>query len=112
MEICPSLLTTKKSIKPVQSKFLRDLHSVMKNPEFSTFFDEYCSDWTDTQTVLMYMKLYKTLEQQYSKKHGKPIHPELLLYAMKQIFSDSKYRQMVVKSFEKFKNNDKQIECS
>ena len=41
----------------------RNIVNVMEHPEFREFFDTHFSTWEDTKLMLMFMKLYKDIEQ-------------------------------------------------
>ena len=47
-----------------ENKNYRKLCNIMEHPEFREFFDEYFKDWSDTKTILMFMKLYQEIEKQ------------------------------------------------
>jgi hypothetical protein len=102
----------KKAIKKGSSvlknnKFFNDLDNVMdKKNNFRSFYDEYFRDFVDIKTMILYMKLYETIESEYRDRHGMEIEKELLAYMIKEIMNDHVSRKNVFDSFHKFIDND------
>lgn len=100
MEIVPQLKPEDlKLIKPIKSAFINELGDLMQNKQFRTFFDKHSNDWHDLQTVIMYVLLYKTLEEKYKKMYNKDINPEYIKLLVQQFFINPKSRQIIVKQF-------------
>ena len=89
-----------------ENQFLNDLDSIMNNSEFKLFYDKYFNDITDIKTIIMYMKLYETIEREYKEKNGTDIESELLVYIIKELMSDSISRKNILDSFILFIENN------
>ena len=89
-----------------ENKFFNDLDSIMNNYEFRYFYDNYFNDITDIKTVIMYMKLYETIQREYKEKNGIDIENELLIYIIKELMSDSNSRKNILDSFISFMENN------
>ena len=74
----------------------------MKNDEFSSFYNTYFKNFNDIKTVLMYMKLYETIEKEYLTRYNKPIEKEILAKMMKEIMTNTRARKQIIKSFNEF----------
>ena len=71
-----------------ENKFFSDLCSLMKNVEFLKFYDEYLKDWSDIQCMIFYMKLYTTIDYEYSNRFNNKISDEAMTYTIKQIMEN------------------------
>jgi len=89
-----------------ENKFFNDLDFIMNNYEFRYFYDNYFNDITDIKTVIMYMKLYETIQREYKGKNGIDIENELLIYIIKELMSDSNSRKNILDSFISFMENN------
>jgi hypothetical protein len=89
-----------------ENEFFNDLDFIMSNDSFRVFYEKYFKDFTDVKIVLLYMKLYETIETEYRDRHGMEIEKELLAYMIKEIMNDSISRKNVFESFHKFIEND------
>ena len=89
-----------------ENQFLSDLDSIMNNYQFKTFYDKYFNDISDIKTIIMYMKLYETIQKEYKEKNGIDIENELLVYIIKELMSDNNSRKTVLESFISFIENN------
>ena len=97
-----------------QNDFFQDFIGLMKNIEFDNFYKKYFQNWSDIQTMIFYMKLYKAVEYGYSVKFYTPIEPELMTFILHKIMTDTLLRKSAVKIFDSFKEcsiTDKEIFC-
>ena len=78
------------------SNFLLELSNLMNNHEFRTFFDSYFENWDDVKTVVMFMKTYEMIDNEYSRKFGCKIEPTKMSKILKEMMSKSDYRRMIV----------------
>ena len=95
-----------------ENNFFNDLENIMNNNEFRIFYDKYFKDFTDTKIVLLYMKLYETLQIEYKEKNGCEIEKEVLAYIMKELMTDNTSRKNIVEAFNNYtenKNNKKYL---
>jgi hypothetical protein len=89
------------------NKFFNDLDNIMdKKNNFRLFYNEYFKDFTDIKTIILYMKLYETIENEYLERNGTNIEKELLAYMIKELMNDSVSRKNIFESFYKFTDNN------
>ena len=88
-----------------ENKFFNDLENTMQNPDFRTFYDKYFRDYSDIKTVVLYMKLYETIEIEYKKINGKDIEKEFLAYMIKELMCDNVMRKNIIKTFNDFEEH-------
>ena len=87
-----------------QNKFFSDLCNLMKNVEFIEFYDEYFKDWSNIQCMIFYMKLYSTIEYEYSIRYDELITDNTMTYMLKQIMSNKKTRRYAFDLFKDFRD--------
>jgi hypothetical protein len=85
-----------------KNKFFNDLEDIMSNCEFKKFYDEYFKNFNDIKVILLYMKLYETIQKEYFEKNNKEIEKELLAYIIKNLMMDNITRKAIFKSFNTF----------
>ena len=90
-----------------ENKFFSDLCSLMKNVEFLKFYDEYLKDWSDIQCMIFYMKLYTTIDYEYSNRFNNKISDEAMTYTIKQIMENRDTRRFAFDLFKDFKDKTK-----
>lgn len=86
----------------------RNIVNVMEHPEFKEFFKNYFQDWTNTKTILMFMKLYEAIE----KESNIPLTGYQKLAILDDIINDRQIRQKVVAEMNKLCSDEKYIQFS
>jgi len=89
-----------------ENHFFNGLENIMQNTEFRTFYDKFFKDYSDIKTVVLYMKLYETIETEYKKVNEKDIEKEFLAYMMKKLMCDNIMRKNIIKLFNDFSENN------
>ena len=69
----------------------------MNNVEFEAFFDSYFENWDDIKTVIMFMKTYEMIDNEYSRKFGCKIEPIKMSKNTERNDVKSDYRMLVSK---------------
>jgi len=82
-----------------ENEFFGDLNKIMENEMFKTFYDKYFNDYTDIKVILMYMKLYENIKEEYYNKNGINIETELLVFLMKELMINNKSRKKIINKF-------------
>ena len=90
-----------------ENNFFNELDSIMSDNKFRSFYDEYFKDFSDIKVVLMYMKLYETIQKEYIERYGIEIEKELLVVMMKELMSEHSTRKNIIDSF----NNFTELNC-
>jgi hypothetical protein len=88
-----------------ENDFFNGLNNIMSNNDFRLFYDKYFGDITDVNTVILYMKLYETIQKEYKTIYNVDIQKELLVYMMKELMSDNNTRKNILESFYNYSNN-------
>ena len=91
--------------------FFCDLNELMQSDtKFRIFYDKYFKDSSDVQTVILYLKLYETLEIEYKQyNNNEKVDEDLLIYAIKELMSNESTRKNILSSFDRYnqhKNNN------
>jgi hypothetical protein len=90
--------------------FFTDLNELMRHDnKFRIFYDKYCKDSSDVKTVLIYMKLYETLELEYKGRmieETESDHEEVLICAIKELMSNESTRKSILSSFNRYFTNN------
>ena len=89
-----------------ENSFFNDLNNIMNNNEFRNFYDKYFNDFSDTKVVLLYMKLYETLQIEYREKNGCDVEKEVLAYIMKELMTDNISRKNIFDAFNDYTENN------
>jgi predicted lipase len=86
----------------------------MHNIEFNNFYKKYFQNWSDIETMIFYMKLYKAIEYGYSLKFNTAIDPQLMTFTLHKVMTTTPLRKEAMKIFRNFKDtsiSDKEIFC-
>jgi hypothetical protein len=90
--------------------FFTDLNELMRHDnKFRIFYDKYCKDSSDVKTVLIYMKLYETLELEYKGRmieETESDHEEVLICAIKELMTNESTRKSILSSFNRYFTNN------
>lgn len=72
----------------------RNVATLMEHPEFRKFHNKYLNNWTDARTILMFLKLYETIERKNPK-----LTPYEKISILHEVMKDGKLRQKAVECF-------------
>ena len=70
-----------------------------KDNIFRNFYDKYFKNFSDIKTVIMYMKLYETIEKEYFQRYNVEIKKELLIYFIVNLMKDEEASKNIIKAF-------------
>lgn len=88
-----------------KNDFFNSLDIVMTNDDFRSFYDNYFKDFTDIKVVILYMKLYETIQIEYKERNGIPIKKEFLAYMIKELMNNNESRKYIHEAFYNFTDN-------
>ena len=88
-----------------ENDFFNSLDTVMNDDNFRSFYNTYFKDFTDIKVVLLYMKLYETIQIEYKEHNGIDIERELLAYMIKELMSNDGSRKNIYEAFYNFTDN-------
>ena len=84
--------------------FMKDLYDMMTNDRFRNFVETYMNDSTSVKSVIMFIKLFQSIEEEYEKRCEKQITKEMMLFTITEVFKDPNLRKTILKSYENFEN--------
>ncbi len=71
-----------------QHEFFRDLSELMENEKFTTFYQKYFKDMTESKITLVYMKLYNEMKIKYKELNDNELDKRINVYLMWKIMSN------------------------
>ena len=89
--------------------YFKDLHNMMQNKEFRNFYNKYYKNWGEIEVMMMYMKLYESIENEYYNSFNKKISREQILYIVKEIIKNKNSRKYTFKQFKEFKSGNNKL---
>ena len=107
-----SIIKGKEILK--ENDFFKDLISLMHNIEFNNFYKNYFQNWSDIETMIFYMKLYKAIEYGYSIQYDSDINQEFMTFILHKVITTNELRKKAISIFKNFKESslsDKEIFC-
>lgn len=93
-----------------KNEFFYDLDKIMTDKKFKNFYEKYFKDIVDIKVILLYMKLYETIQKEYFVLYNTEIDNKLLAYMIKELMNNDMSRSKIMKSFHNFlesENNPK-----
>lgn len=89
--------------------FFTDLNELMRHDnKFRIFYDKYFKDSSDIKTVIIYMKLYETLELEYKERmieETESDREKVLICAIKELMTNESTRKSILSSFNRYNQN-------
>jgi hypothetical protein len=85
-----------------ENDFFNELDFVMNDDNFRSFYSKYFKDFNDIKTVILYMKLYETIQKEYFERNNKDIERELLAYMIRELMNNEISRKHIFSSFQNF----------
>lgn len=97
-----------------ENEFFQDFISLMHNVEFNNFYKKYFQNWSDIETMIFYMKLYKAVDYGYTAKFNSQISSEVMTFLLHKVMTTTSLRKAAFQTFRNFKDSsitDKEIFC-
>tara|TARA_A100001015_G_C14471227_1_gene511812 strand:+ start:42 stop:461 length:420 start_codon:yes stop_codon:yes gene_type:complete len=88
-----------------KNEFFTKLIALMNSNEFIDFYDSYFKDWSDIETIVFYIKLYKTIEYEYRRRLDTDIPQGIMTYTLYNIINNNEMRKIAIKKFSDFKDH-------
>lgn len=86
--------------------FLWRLHCIMQDRAFETFLDLYGKTAADMSVLSFYFKLYQNVQRGYRKRYEVEAPASYMLFFMKQIMMDRRYRNAAMRAFKAFNEQE------
>ena len=77
----------------------------MNSIEFKDFYDNYFKDWSDIETIIFYIKLYKTISYEYTSRFNEEISDEVMTYMLYNVMSNTETRKLALEKFRDLKEH-------
>ena len=88
-----------------KNNFFKKLMNLMNSGEFKDFYDSYFNDWSDIETIIFYIKLYKTIAYEYKNRFNEEINDELMTYMLYNVMSNDQTRKLALEKFRDLKDH-------
>ncbi len=85
------------------NSFFKDLIGIMNNDEFISFYNKYFENWSDTETIIFFMKLYSTIKYEYFNRYKTKISDELMVSVLHDIMTIKDMRKSAMNAFKEYK---------
>lgn len=92
-----------------KDNFMGKLGRLMDDVEFRSFFNVYFKEWDDIKPVLMIMKTYAYIDDQYYMEYGLRLDNSQIISIIKEMMKDPNYRKIMVESINVFVGDGKII---
>jgi len=92
-------------IKNISNQFFNDLYNLMNNKEFNLFYTKYFNNWDNITTLILYFKLYETINNYFYINYNRKITKKELTYILHHIFTNTILRTIIIQKFTQFKTN-------
>ena len=99
-----SLSITNDNIIEKKNPFFKDLINIMNNLEFKEFYNKYFSDWNDIQAMVFFMKLYSTIDYEFTRQFNSQIENSEMEMILNKVMENSSTRKMALSLFNDYKN--------
>lgn len=93
-------------IQKKNSQFFLDLYKLMNNTLFRSFYNKYCTVWSNIDTIIMYFKLYEIIEMTFTNKFNRKITRKEMLFILNNIIKNNILRKIVIDNYILFKNSE------
>ena len=84
--------------------FFKDLINIMNNHEFKEFYNKYFSDWNDIQAMVFFMKLYSTIDYEFTRQFNSQIENSEMEMILNKVMENSSTRKMALSLFNDYKS--------
>ena len=96
---------SKMSIECRDNPFLTDFCRLMHNHDFKSFKDNYMKDWSDVETIFLYIYVYDYIAAEFRTRFGKEIMDDQMTKTLKLVFTHPDLRKSVVQIFRNFQDH-------
>jgi len=84
--------------------FFNDLNKLMNNTDFKQMYETHFKSWSDIETLILYMKLYSFIKEEYENHFNEEIDNDLMTYTLNYIIRTKDLRECAINSLQNFKN--------
>lgn len=88
--------------KENNNSFLQDLCRLMDQTVFQEFRKKYIRDWSDMETVLLFMNMYEYFSNEYFHRFQQKISDDQMAALLQFVFNDRTLRRRAISVFRKY----------
>lgn len=93
-----------------KNTFFKDLSTIMKNANVKTFFDKYFTDMNSIKSTVIYMKVFRLLEEKYKTLSEKELSEYVNIYLLHRAMTSNELRTKLINdTLEHLEDNRKPI---
>ena len=85
--------------------FFKDFCAMISNPDFQFFRQKYMKDWSDVETLFLYLTTTDLIRAEYKSRYSKPIDNDQLCLVLQQIFSSNVLRKIAIDRFRDYQTS-------
>jgi len=85
--------------------FLMDLCLLMDDERFRHFQEKYLDQWSDVETLFLYIYMFSYLQKRYQLKFGQPMEKDKMILLLQHIFKDKILRERAVLLFRQYQQD-------
>ena len=85
--------------------FFKDFCAMISNPDFQFFRQKYMKDWSDVETLFLYLTTTDLIRTEYKSRYSKPIENDQLCLVLQQIFSSNVLRKIAIDRFRDYQTS-------
>ena len=79
--------------------FLDSLCGLLRSPQFQVFRQHYLKDWSDVETLFLYIRTAETVMLEYENRVNQPITDDKLKEVLQYIFATPQLRRRAIEIF-------------
>ena len=87
-----------------QNAFIKDLCHLMNNPYFKQFKHRYMKEWSDVETLFLYIYMHEYISKEFSDRFAKKISDEQMSHILQLIFNTTELRKKSIELFRQYQN--------
>ena len=80
---------------------------IMDDPKFRHFFNEYFTDWSDIKVMLMIMKTYIFIDDEYFTRTKTRLSSDEIVTIIRRIMNNTELRKYMIDSLNDFIDHDR-----
>ena len=74
----------------------------MNDNNFRVFVNKYLDKWDNIKNIILFIKLFETIEKEYYQIFKKKISKQKMLYSIKHLFANKELRKVILESYDNF----------
>lgn len=85
--------------------FFKDLYQLMNNPLFKHFKTQYMKEWTDVETLFLYIYMYEYIATEFNLRFKADIDEKQMIQILQLIFTSPDLRKKSIALFRQYQQN-------